>query len=158
MTHHSRRPVPTTHENDLGAILPSSRTPTRREATLTILVVDDNRDLVLTVAKLLEIAGYSAIPAYSAREAVDLLDETPTIDLVLSDIRMPDVDGFDLLRVLRHRFRSLPIILMSGLPITSDDVIPSGASILQKPIDIDELQRLVQQKVGPSRSANYDPQ
>jgi CheY-like chemotaxis protein len=114
----------------------------------TILVVDDNRDLVLSIAALLELTGYSVIPAYSAREAVDLLDEVANVDLVLSDIRMPDIDGFDLLRVLRHRFRSLPIILMSGLAITSDDVVPAGASIVQKPIDMDELQRLVRERIS----------
>jgi CheY-like chemotaxis protein len=118
------------------------------ESALTILVVDDNLDSAVSIVKLLEFTGYAAIPACSAREAVDLLDEMPNISLVLSDIRMPDVDGFDLLRVLRHRFRSLPIILMSGLPVTSDDVIPLGASILQKPVDMDELQRLVRQKMG----------
>ena len=62
---------------------------------------------------------------------------------------MPDVDGFDLLRVLRHRFHSLPIILMSGFPITKDDVVPYGASILHKPFTADELHRLVQQKLAP---------
>ena len=134
---------------NLGTIPPSSQTSEGRDAALTILIVDDNRDTVSSIAAVLELLGYSTIPAYSAREACDLLDEAPRISLVLSDIRMPDVDGFDLLRVLRHRFRSLPIILMSGLPITSDDVVPPGASILLKPFDVDELQRLVQQKVGP---------
>ena len=117
----------------------------------TILVADDNRDLVASIAKLLELTGHSVVPAYSAREAVDLLDEIPNIDLVLSDIRMPDVDGFDLLRVLRHRFPSLPIILMSGLPITSEDVVPLGAAILQKPLDMDELQELIRQRVASSK-------
>jgi CheY-like chemotaxis protein len=121
----------------------------QRQEAVTILVVDDNRDSALSTAKLLEILGHVAIPAFSAREAVDLLDEMSVIGLVLSDVRMPDVDGFDLLRVLRHRFPALPIILMSGLPITSDDVIPSGASILQKPIAVEELQRLLRQKLAP---------
>src|SRR5690242_3132829 len=115
-----------------------------------ILVVDDNRDLAASTADLLETAGYTAIPAYSAREAVDLLDEIERIDLVLSDIRMPDVDGFDLLRVLRHRFTRLPIILMSGLPITSDDVVPTGASILKKPFTMVDLQGALRQKLPRS--------
>lgn len=113
-----------------------------------ILVVDDNRDLVTSTAELLELAGYDAIPAYSAREAVDLLDEIESIDLVLSDIRMPGVDGFDLLRVLRHRFPSLPIILMSGLPVTSDDIVPAGAVILTKPFDPAQLQECVAAKLA----------
>jgi len=134
--------------NGMGAIISSSDTSKGREAARTVLVVDDNRDMVDSIGKVLEFLGYSSIPAYSAREACDLLDEAPNVDLVLSDVRMPDMDGFDLLRVLRHRFRSLPIILMSGLAVTPDDIVPSGAAILQKPIDMRELQRLVEQKLG----------
>ena len=128
---------------------PSISTQSGQTATRTILIVDDNHDMVSSVAEVLMAGGYSTIPAYSAREACDLLDESRNIDLVLADIRMPDVDGFDLMRVLRHRFHSLPVILMSGYPVTNGDVVPSGASILQKPFVIDELQRMVQQKLGP---------
>ena len=120
---------------------------------LVILVVDDNGDLVASTAQLLESAGYAAVPAYSAREAVDLIDEIERIDLVLSDVRMPDVDGFDLLRVLRHRFPSLPVILMSGLPVTSDDVVPQGATIVGKPFDATELQELIRRKVASRQTA-----
>jgi CheY-like chemotaxis protein len=121
--------------------------------TLKILVADDNRDMVQSLSQVLELMGHSTVPAYSAREAVDLLDEVPDIGMVLSDIRMPGVDGFDLLRVLRHRFPSLPIILMSGLPVTSDDVVPQKTSILKKPIDMEELRALIQQKSRPSDHA-----
>jgi CheY-like chemotaxis protein len=131
------------------ATTPSISTQSGQKATRTILIVDDNHDMVSSVAEVLMAGGYSTIPAYSAREACDLLDESRNIDLVLADIRMPDVDGFDLLRVLRHRFHSLPIILMSGFPVTNDDVVPLGASILQKPFAADELQRMVQQRLAP---------
>lgn len=131
------------------AISPGFDASKERESQATILVVDDNRDSVDSTAKLLELLGHSAIPACSAREAVDLLDAT-TIDLVLSDIRMPDVDGFDLLRVLRHRFPALPVVLMSGLPITADDIVPSRGSILLKPFTMEELQRTLQAKLTRS--------
>ena len=112
----------------------------------------DNPDLITSTAALLELGGYSAIPAYSAREAVDLLDDLKRIDLVLSDIRMPDVDGFDLLRVLRHRSPSPPIILISGLAVTSDDIAPSGATILMKPFSANELQEAIKRKLISRRS------
>lgn len=105
--------------HDMAKIPPSRQTSEGREAARTILIVDDNHDMVGSLAEVLELLGYSTIPAYSAREACDLLDEARNIDLVLSDIRMPDVGGFALLRVLRHRFRSLPIILMSGSHLTT---------------------------------------
>jgi len=89
------------------ATTPSISTQSGQKATRTILIVDDNHDMVSSVAEVLMAGGYSTIPAYSAREACDLLDESRNIDLVLADIRMPDVDGFDLLPVLRHRFHAL---------------------------------------------------
>jgi CheY-like chemotaxis protein len=145
--HAGADPLPTPSLNDMSTIPPDSHTSRPPEATHTILIVDDNQDMVDSVAAALAPLGYSTIPAYSAREACDLLDEVRNIDLVLTDVRMPDVDGFDLLRVLRHRFHSLPVILMSGFPIGDDDIVPSGASILQKPFAMDELRRLVQQKL-----------
>ena len=113
---------------------------------ITILIVDDNPAFVAATAELLEHDGYAALRACSAREAVDLLDEIQCIDLVLSDVRMPDVDGFDLLRILRHRFPSLPIILMTGLPVTSQDVVPRDAVILRKPVDAHQLRDAMDRK------------
>jgi CheY-like chemotaxis protein len=107
----------------------------------TILVVDDNRDAADTTAVLLEEMGLVAMPAYSAREGLDRLDECPDVCLVISDIRMPGIDGFDFIRVVRHRFPSLPTLLTTGLPITEEDVIPRGAAILQKPFAKDDLRR-----------------
>ena len=110
---------------------------TRREPSLgTILVVDDDRDTADTTAALLESMGLRVTAAYSARDGLDLLDEYPDICLVVSDVRMPGVDGFDFIRVVRHRFPSLPALLTTGLPITDEDVIPRGVLILQKPYPI----------------------
>jgi CheY-like chemotaxis protein len=108
-----------------------------------ILVVDDNRDGADTTATLLETIGFTVVTAYSAREGLDRLDELPDVSLVISDIRMPDVDGFDFVRVVNHRFPDLPTLLTTGLPITDDDVVPRGALILQKPFAADALERAV---------------
>jgi len=114
----------------------------------TILVVDDNRDAADTTAVLLEEMGLVAMPAYSAREGLDRLDECPDVCLVISDIRMPGVDGFDFIRVVKHRFPSLPTLLTTGLPITEEDVIPRGAAILQKPFAKDDLRRAMADHLG----------
>ena len=129
-------------------------TPTRRP---TILVVDDDRDAADTTAVLLEITGMLVVPAYSAREGLDRLDEHPEICLVISDIRMPGVDGFDFLRVVRHRFPALPAVLTTGLPITDEDVVPRGALILQKPFDVEELRRAVATQLQIQADAAPDP-
>lgn len=104
-----------------------------------ILVVDDNLDLAQSIAMLLEQHDQAAVAVGTVREAVDLLDDDPTIKLVVTDIRMPDVSGLDLRRVLRHRFPKLPVILMTGLPLSDDDPAPANVVVLQKPFPIEAL-------------------
>ena len=117
-----------------------SRMPTRRA---TLLLVDDDRDFVASLEMLLPTLGYTVIPAHSVREALDVLD-TSTVVVVVSDIRRPDEDGLDLIRVLRHRFPRLPTVLLTGAPPTDDDVIPREAKrVLLKPVAIEELQRTI---------------
>jgi DNA-binding NtrC family response regulator len=109
----------------------------------TFLVVDDDHTCRDTIAVLLETTGMTVATAYSAREGLDRLDERPDICLVISDIRMPGVDGFDFLRVVRHRFPAMPAVLTTGLPVTDEDVVPWGALILQKPFAVEDLKRAV---------------
>ena len=123
----------------------------------TILVVDDDRDAADTIAVLLEATGMAVVSAYSAREGLDRLDECPGICLVVSDIRMPGVDGFDFLRVVKHRFPKLPTVLTTGLPITDDDVVPHGALILQKPFAVEDLKRAVDEQLQLDLGARSDP-
>lgn len=117
----------------------------------TVLVVDDHPDTAELVASLLEGAGYAIIKASSACQAVDVLDVHRDISLILSDVRMPSVDGFDFLRLVRQRYPALPMVLMTGLPITSADFVPRGARILRKPFGIDELERVVSDAIPPGR-------
>jgi CheY-like chemotaxis protein len=122
-----------------------------------ILVVDDDRDTADTIAALLETTGMSVLATYSAREGLDRLDECPDICLVISDIRMPGVDGFDFLRVVKHRFPRLPTVLTTGLPILDDDVVPHGAVILPKPFGVDELRRAVAEQLEIDRDGRPEP-
>ncbi len=121
-----------------------------------ILVVDDDRDGADTTAALLEAIGFTALAAYSARDGLNRLDESPAISLVISDIRMPDVDGFDFVRVVKHRFPELPTLLTTGLPVTDDDVVPRGAVILQKPFAVEALERAVTELLRIQSDAGSD--
>jgi CheY-like chemotaxis protein len=129
----------------------------RPEQPRTILVVDDDRDAADTIAVLLESSGMSVLAAYSAREGLDRLDERADICLVVSDIRMPGVDGFDFLRVVKHRFPTLPAVLTTGLPITDEDIVPRGALILQKPFAVEDLKRAVAEQLQIDLDARPDP-
>ena len=92
-------------------------------------------DSVDGVALLLESSGRTVVRAYSAPEALDVLDQDPTIRLVLSDVRMPQLDGFDFFRVVAHRFPKLPVVLMTGFPVNDSDDPPPHADVLSKPFD-----------------------
>ena len=108
-----------------------------------ILVVDDNLDLADTLAMQLEHLGHPALARGSVRDALDALDDDPSIRLVITDIRMPDVDGLDFRRVLKHRFPALPVVLMTGLPLSEEDMVPRNVEVLQKPFTTDALLRAV---------------
>lgn len=111
--------------------------------TSRILVVDDNIDLADTIAAQLEHSGHPAMARGSVRDALDALDDDPSIGLVITDVRMPDVDGLDFRRVLKHRFPALPVVLMTGLLLTDEDMVPRNVEVLQKPITIEVLLRAV---------------
>jgi len=109
-----------------------------------VLVIDDNRDVADALAAVLEIAGYTVTALDSVREALDVLDNDVEIGTVISDVRMPDLDGFDFLRVVKHRFPQMRVFLVTGQEVTHEDVVPLGAVILKKPVEYDELLRLLQ--------------
>ena len=104
-----------------------------------LLVVDDNFDYAETLAMQLAQRGRPAVAAGSVRQALDLLDEDPDIGVVVSDVRMPGVDGLDFRRVLTHRFPKLPVVFMTGMPVDKDDLVPSHVIVMQKPFSIDAL-------------------
>ena len=75
------------------------------------------------------------------------MDENPAIGLVVSDIRMPSVDGFDFQRVLKYRFGSLPVVLMTGMPLSDEDNPPRDIHVLQKPFEIEELLKAIAERL-----------
>ncbi len=106
-----------------------------------ILVVEDERALNRTVCTFLNSNGYEAIGCLSASEGYDALYEN-TIDLIISDIMMPDIDGFEFAQNVRTLNSDIPILFMTarddlaskqrGFRIGVDDY-------MVKPIDLDEL-------------------
>jgi CheY-like chemotaxis protein len=79
----------------------------------TILVVDDSRGLRSTVCAVLRSAGHEVISAADAKQALRILDQR-SVDLVFTDILMPEMDGLALIREIRRRVPFLPIVAMSG--------------------------------------------
>lgn len=106
-----------------------------------ILVVEDDRDLNRTVCSFLMQNGFVAKGCLSAREAYDALYET-TFDLILSDIMMPGVDGFEFAKTVRELNQEIPILFMTARDDLSAKQRGFQAGVddyMVKPIALDEL-------------------
>ncbi|MFZ5471345.1 MAG: sigma-54-dependent transcriptional regulator [Myxococcota bacterium] len=107
----------------------------------TVLVVDDEKNILLTLNQALQLAGYKTELAASGQLALDLLSAKP-VDCVLMDVKMPDVDGLSALERMKKARPELPVIMMSGHG-TIDTAVKAthlGArDFLEKPIARDRL-------------------
>ncbi len=119
----------------------SSTTP---ESTPTVLIVEDEPAIREVVADLLQDEGYAVRQASDGLQAIDEL-EVDDVDLVLSDVRMPRLDGPSLARRLRGRGRAVPVVLMSAVDVEVD---LSGVRFLPKPFDRDHLLHAVGSALG----------
>jgi two-component system nitrogen regulation response regulator NtrX len=107
----------------------------------TVLVVDDERNIRRTLRMVLEAEGYAVSEAESAEDALKILEGEP-VDLGIFDIRLPGMDGLDLLSRARELWRDLPVIVISGHADTSDvvDAVKRGATdFFSKPVDRDRV-------------------
>lgn len=90
-----------------------SRAKTPTQTLGRILLVDDNRGGLIARKAVLEELGYHAEGALSGKEALSLFEDRQ-FDLVVTDYRMPDIDGAELIAKIRAAHRDLPIVLISG--------------------------------------------
>ncbi|HYG67476.1 MAG TPA: response regulator, partial [Anaeromyxobacteraceae bacterium] len=107
----------------------------------TILVVDDEKNIRRTLRMVLEEEGYAVLEAESAEDAIRTLEAEP-VDLGVFDIRLPGMDGLQLLTKARDMWRDLPVIVISGHADTSDvvDAVKRGATdFFSKPVDRDRV-------------------
>lgn len=108
---------------------------------LNILVVDDDHRMTRTLADILSLSGHEVTEASSGPEALDKIQGI-NFDCVLTDVKMPDMDGVELHRQLREVQPGLPVVLMTAY--TADELIRQGldngvVGVLDKPLDINQL-------------------
>jgi CheY-like chemotaxis protein len=113
-------------------------------AGTTFLVVDDDTRNTFAMRALLERARADVLTAGSGPEGIAILNKTPAIDIVLMDITMPDMDGYEAIRAIREidRLQTLPIVVVTAkvVPGERERCITAGASdYVAKPIDSVEL-------------------
>ena len=127
-----------------------STSPANAAATLRILVVDDNRDSAETLSMLLELMGNEISVAYDGEQALAMAKEIKP-DVVLLDIGLPKLNGYDVARLIRQEpWGSNPILVaITGWGQTEDKDLSREAGFdhhLVKPVDHDQLLKLIQKR------------
>jgi DNA-binding NtrC family response regulator len=121
-------------------------------ADVCILVVEDRDSLRRMLDRALTGEGYTVATAASAEAAIEKLQESE-FDLVLTDLKLPDGSGIDVLQVCRQIDPNMPVVVMTayGTVHTAVEAMKQGAAdFLEKPVEIDDLFRLVASLVGES--------
>jgi CheY-like chemotaxis protein len=116
--------------------------------TETIVVVEDDAALRQLTTRLLHKQGYRVLVAANADEALQLFDHTPCVDLLLTDVIMPQVSGPELARRLTAERPDLKVIFMSGYTehgIVDNGILNPGISFLSKPFTIETLGRKIRE-------------
>jgi len=149
-----------------GALVPGSGTATATAATIRlehrkVLVVDDDMRTVYALSATLRAKGAEVLVADTGQAALDILAARPDVEIVLMDIMMPEMDGYEAMRRIRkvERFRDLPIVALTAKAMKGDDekCREAGATdYLPKPVDIDRLMIMLQARLAggdpPARS------
>jgi signal transduction histidine kinase/DNA-binding response OmpR family regulator len=123
-----------------------------------ILIVDDDVRNIFSLTKVLEAHKMNVLTAVDGKEALKRMEENTDMDVVLMDIMMPEMDGYEAIKQIRKqfKFRNLPIIAVTAKAMTGDreKCIKAGASdYISKPVDIDQLLSLLRvwlyEKISP---------
>lgn len=118
----------------------------------TILIVEDNPDLLIALREIVAMLGYSPVTAANGIEALRILDEGEiAVDLILSDLVMPEMGGEDLLAAIQARALAIPMLILSGHPLDAQlpNLTQQGLTHwLLKPVDIDVLAQTLAQTLA----------
>ena len=136
--------LPAEMQNMLGRLHGSNEVLRGRK----ILVVDDDARNIFALTSLLENQDMQVLSATNGRSAVDIIENTPDLSIVLMDIMMPNMDGYETMREIRNsgKFRTLPILALTAKAMKGDreKCLDAGASdYIAKPVNTDQLLSLM---------------
>lgn len=118
-----------------------------------ILVIDDEPGILYVINDFLTLSGFDVITSSNPEKALEIINSDTGIELIISDIRMPQITGIMLLKQLMIIKRDIPVILLTGLIDTVkhkkdlQQINYPTHEILQKPIDLNELLEMVRKKL-----------
>ena len=116
-----------------------------------ILLVDDEENYRELIAKVLTKAGYAVLQAADGMGALSLLERS-NVDLVISDILMPVLNGYALVARLREKWPDMPVILTTGFlsPDAAKSMMKGSVDFIPKPINAETLLDMVRRRVAPA--------
>ncbi len=123
----------------------------------TILLVDDEPDLLKTLADILEGAGYAVIPKTDAESALGVLLNRVSVDLVITDLRLPGMGGYELAGVLRKALPTVPVIMLTAYGTVKSYVESRSMGVFEyinKPVQAKELRWIVKKALAESAAGH----
>lgn len=113
-----------------------------------VLIIDDDARNIFALSATLRAKGFDCVSTTDAREALKLLDRDDSIDIVLTDMMMPEMDGYETIEAIRanEKVSTLPVIAVTAqaMPGDRERCISAGATeYISKPIDVDRLLQLL---------------
>lgn len=112
---------------------------------LSILLVDDDVNLLEVVGDMMDFLGHTCTKAEGGKEALKILEDEK-FDLVITDLGMPEVGGWDVARYCRERHPGMPVLLISGwgAQLDNDEALQKVDAILPKPFQMDEIKETIE--------------
>lgn len=109
-----------------------------------ILVIEDNKEIQDSIKMALEIDGFNVFTANNGREGMNLLEKIPTPSLILLDLLMPVMNGWEFMEELNKDIMhsSIPVVIVSALD--KKQTTPNVSGYIQKPIDLDKLLKIAE--------------
>src|SRR5947209_12760823 len=127
----------------------STQSSTPAKSSTNVLVVEDEMVLRMRAVDIVEDAGFTAVEAVSADEALAILESRSDISMLFSDIQMPgSMDGLKLAHAVHDRWPSIKIILVSGQVRLSDTDKPADSRFFGKPLEMKQMITELQEMVG----------
>jgi CheY-like chemotaxis protein len=125
--------------------------------------VDDDLRNIFALTSVLEHHDLQVVHAENGRTGIEVLKSTPDIDVVLMDIMMPEMDGYETMKAIRNfpEFSSLPIIALTAKAMKGDreKCIEAGASdYVTKPVDLDQLFSVLRVWISQTADDPFGPQ
>lgn len=119
----------------------------------TILIVDDERNIVSGLREAFELEDYSVLTAYDGKEAWDTINKS-NVDLVITDLRMPEMTGDELVERISSSYPTLPVIVLTGhgtIETAVESMRRGAVDFFTKPVDLDKLLLVVKKCLANSQ-------